>query len=1077
VIPPFPEWDLQQVSSEDWGSAEAPFVDSNGLPSLPDDIKERVSSWARPYEFIPKAVTSFLEATKAVKERVQEAERRAKARADERAGLKAKAAANQEPLPAPVVVVPPPVEEPEKVMDPTPIVLLPFPGLAVPDVAPPPPEEPVKEVKKGDKKGAKVEPVVVEAPKPIVPIDLPRVLHRRFLLPGDTGLDFLLGKTLTPPPKSALNLCSVFTLIASLPSEIPKDSFLWEGIYPKGPDGRPSISPSGKYVLRLYNQGSWRRVVVDDRIPVDLSGNPLFVNSEDPREIWPLLLAKGLVKLLDTSTFNAYEAFIALTGMICDPASTVQSQIFSRLTPSLPHISAPMPTRVIPEILDDDRRSKKKKHKKGSRSKSPVRDNAALTTQGVGVDAEVASAETNNTVPSGETPTSVDSVPIFAFIPSSNSDHAPIKAGSMYAIVQLDPTEGKVKLVGGDESMPNDYWVKFSDVLEECKPEAYILSPPSLFASSIVIDTRVKWKREATQYYDTPTPNIENTMVYMNPPSKLRESILCVEPDRNKGNTEGRRIFVSVIAPAIAILTVTYEPKFEVGANRDYTPIMKLSSREKYGSFLLPTDDRYVLRLNVKGDAGACVSFHSFATLGLLSDSDYLVTNNLAALSLADDKDTNATVKGAMQPMNANSFEVLSLCTFFLSQDETTVSAIFHIDTLGVDKFLQYHLVNNDDGHTVVVPSVKMLPKMLRVNSNGYSLNVTVSCTATPLPGGEWTLQILSDKPFKSIKKSLQAKTQLFGEGYIPNKYWICFEDVVESDDSWFNNPVGFRFSFSDAKASLKLQLVDKGKVDRPVVLQSQGFGNSFLSWTPPESYGEQGLPVGPFVIRGLVDFARWEDASTVSSAWPLYHISRQQLQAKNQGTETSLESTNSKFQWRLTTSSVSGIRLKRDDYREVEEASIRASWLAGNDAREEQAGEAIKLIADNAQSEKKHLTEDRRKVVENIPIVKPVYSGVTISQGGADSVAAILEQEAASRKDAYDEAKSVHSALSKARENEKASREEETKVIGVKVKEWWEGLRRERSKVWTDREALRAKLDATLIPDEPVEVETKKKK
>ena len=84
-------------------------------------------------------------------------------------------------------------------MDPTPIVLLPFPGFVVPEVAPPPPEEPVKEAKKGDKKGAKVEPVIVEAPKPLVPIDLPRVLLGRFLLPGVTGLDFLFGNTVTPP--------------------------------------------------------------------------------------------------------------------------------------------------------------------------------------------------------------------------------------------------------------------------------------------------------------------------------------------------------------------------------------------------------------------------------------------------------------------------------------------------------------------------------------------------------------------------------------------------------------------------------------------------------------------------------------------------------------------------------------------------------------------------------------------------------------------------------------------------------------------------------------------------------------
>ncbi|CAN0469492.1 unnamed protein product, partial [Phaeothamnion confervicola] len=48
--------------------------------------------------------------------------------------------------------------------------------------------------------------------------------------------------------------------------------FLWEAIYPQDESGRPSYNPGGKYIVRLFAAGRWRRVTIDDRIPVDAAG-------------------------------------------------------------------------------------------------------------------------------------------------------------------------------------------------------------------------------------------------------------------------------------------------------------------------------------------------------------------------------------------------------------------------------------------------------------------------------------------------------------------------------------------------------------------------------------------------------------------------------------------------------------------------------------------------------------------------------------------------------------------------------------------------------------------------------------
>lgn len=77
----------------------------------------------------------------------------------------------------------------------------------------------------------------------------------------------------------------------------------WEMIYPKGRDGLPSYNPSGKYFVKLFWFGTWRKIVIDDRIPVDAQGSPLLPLSPGDNEIWPLLIGKALLKILRFNLF------------------------------------------------------------------------------------------------------------------------------------------------------------------------------------------------------------------------------------------------------------------------------------------------------------------------------------------------------------------------------------------------------------------------------------------------------------------------------------------------------------------------------------------------------------------------------------------------------------------------------------------------------------------------------------------------------------------------------------------------------------------------------------------------------
>jgi hypothetical protein len=75
----------------------------------------------------------------------------------------------------------------------------------------------------------------------------------------------------------------------------------WDHIHPRPKGGTaPVYNPGGKYCVRLHWMGCWRKIVVDDQIPVSSSGKVLLPSTSSAQELWPMIVSKAILKVWST---------------------------------------------------------------------------------------------------------------------------------------------------------------------------------------------------------------------------------------------------------------------------------------------------------------------------------------------------------------------------------------------------------------------------------------------------------------------------------------------------------------------------------------------------------------------------------------------------------------------------------------------------------------------------------------------------------------------------------------------------------------------------------------------------------
>ncbi|KAJ3145718.1 hypothetical protein HDU89_006953 [Geranomyces variabilis] len=605
------------------------------------------------------------------------------------------------------------------------------------------------------------------------------------------------------------------------PNAIPDEFSPWDHIYPKAKDGLPMYNVSGKYIIKLFWLGAWRRVTVDDRIPVDADGKPLVIASPNAHEIWPMLLTKALLKVVASSykdvesecEFGDFDVFHTLKGWLPEKlnldgkAPAQMWNVISSLNLRSFQAQLAAPAAGALSSRTSISQSNSTTQVKGPVANVGDRSNmaSAQSTRTGNAAAAPVSKQSSYVVIIGwreseDNPDKLDLVNmscLFRIIDTRESNHAAHPHAGVQRFIRLrsyfscgfrvkkpGDAKGNTKIVeeaSDAASEATDYWMPFSEF--------------------------TRTFRYFTVYHNQATFKFIKSITNIQDPVKPSDAIRIPQVFYLSDATKPLPVFLLLSTygrvkndTLIQISSVLVE-EYDWKGEGERPCVLRSATNAALASYLKIPAGIQAYRFVVNCSTAYSLSVWARDEFVLEEEGKY-ITEKLE-LNMRDIDDSFAA-----QP--ANSWFLFAKCVMRFAQPTFLCAKIY------VPEFMQattcLRAVDNDTGQEIPLVFYTLRPRTYRPNKNGYTF-VADCRTVQAKPSGKWKLRFVTEgPPAPPVERPLELWTkpiiQDLEDVCVPNKHNILFRQVVRVKDAP-TACVSMQLTFLFPSVWLKLQVFD----------------------------------------------------------------------------------------------------------------------------------------------------------------------------------------------------------------------------------------------------------------------------
>ncbi|KAJ3033694.1 hypothetical protein HK097_004754, partial [Rhizophlyctis rosea] len=645
---------------------------------------------------------------------------------------------------------------------------------------------------------------------------------------------FLQNRHLTTSPLMLHILSTLHFLHSESKSfksaQIPDEFCPWDAIYPKGKDLLPAVSQNGKYIVKLWVLGSWRKVTVDDRVPFDAEGRPLLISSPVVNEIWLLLLCKGFLKVAglsykepDTSPeFGDFDAFHCLKGWLPE-RFPIQTKPAAKLWPILSSLNIRSlqssvalgggPTAAMGAGPPRASNVGVTQTPMGAGAKGGPGDRSTIASsnsQRLGTGVKSNPYVVVFAYREGEEPTDQINLPTlpypFRIIDIRESVVAPDGIMKETSLVDLAQSQKMVKVKGYFTC--GSVRVKRSTDARGKVTEEVVDAGPDGTECWIGFAEFLKTFRHITIFHSQGSFKTMKSMQFITDAAKPNDSLRVPQLLYLSDPTKEAHILV-VLSTYLRVKSETsmqansvYIEQYDWKAATERKIVLRAATNACLATYLhIPARgySQQAYRFVIDCTTSYSVSVWSRDDFALEDEAKYL-TDRLD-LSVKDVDET-------FPAQAAGSWFSLFKNVLHFTEPTFLAASVYVPDSMQYATSL--HMFDNDTGEEVPQVFFNLKPRLYLPNKEGYIL-VGESRTSQARPAGKWKLRLISEPvpiatPERPLETSVKPLVHDFEDVYVPNKHNILLRYVVKVKDAPTTS-VSMQLSFSMPTVWVTLQM------------------------------------------------------------------------------------------------------------------------------------------------------------------------------------------------------------------------------------------------------------------------------